>query len=263
MKKPYIKPEITKEELREMLIAANEKLEQANERLIRQEKERTEFFANLSHDLRASLNVISGAVELLREEESTGDGELLSMIAARCGFMQRLVEDMFFLAKLDSRAAGISLRAVDLRAFLEDYFFTLKADKGFQDRELILKLPEEFSAKAEMDPKMITRVLDNLFSNARKYSEKGDAVILRASEGESSFTVCVRDHGQGICAEDLPRIFERTFRSSRARTPEEGSSGLGLSIAKGIVEACGGQMSCESEEGKGSVFCFTLRKYRP
>lgn len=262
MKKTYIKPEITREELKSLLLETNEKLYEANEKLKREEKERTELIANLSHDLRASLSVISGAVELLKTEAEDGSEskEILELVAKRAGFMQRLVEDLFFLAKLESRGGQVPLAKVDLRIFLEDYFWSVKADGRFGGRTLRLEIPEDFSGYAKMDPELILRVLDNLFSNARKYSGEEAEIVLSAEDAGKEFHVCVSDNGNGISSEDLPHIFERTYRSSRARTPEEGSSGLGLAIVKSIMERCGGSVSCESEEGKGSTFRLTLQK---
>lgn len=274
MKKPYIKPEITKEELRKMLLETNEKLEKANaeleaanEKLRREEKERTALFANLSHDLRASLTVIQGAVTLLKTEETeynesdAEDASLLDVIAKRTGFMQRLIEDMFFLAKLESREEKLKEKDMELRLLLEDYFFSVEADPRFDGHEVRLEIPEDASAVVRIDPEMTVRILDNLFQNARKYAGDGAQITLGMQETDAeTVTVFVRDNGVGIRAEDLPHIFERTYRSSAARTPEEGSSGLGLPIAKSIAERMGGMLSCESEEGSGTAFYLTLNR---
>ncbi|MBR3242376.1 MAG: HAMP domain-containing histidine kinase [Parasporobacterium sp.] len=291
MKKEYIKPEVTKEELRSMLMETNEKLvllneqleesnenlskvnaelERAYEKLRRQEKERGELFANLSHDLRSSVSIISSSAELLRTSglDDAEEEEILELIEKRSGFMQRLIEDMFLLAKLESRQREIQLRRIDVRGFLEEFFFSVQAGDLFQNRKLVLDIPDDFCAEAEMDPELIVRVLDNLFTNALKYSEDGAEIVLSVKEVEKPCAECapdsviqisVRDTGIGISAEDLPRIFDRSFRSSRARTPEDGSSGLGLSIVKSIVEQHGGTVFCESEPGVGSCFVFTIK----
>lgn len=259
-KKTYQKPEATKEELRKMLLETNEKLALANERLIRQEKERTEFFANLSHDLRSSLSVISGGVELLRTEPdlSPENAELLKSLSARTAFMKRLIEDLFFLAKMDSRTDIVSLQEIDLRAFLEEYMISLSADSRFSDRPLTLDIPEGIPETVRLDPELTIRVLDNLFSNAWKYSPQGTEIALQVREKEGRLLLCVSDSGEGIAHSELLRIFERTYRSRRERSPEDESSGLGLSIVKSIVESYGGTVWAESEEGKGSTFFLTL-----
>ena len=273
MKKPYIKPEITKEELRKMLLETNEKLEKANadlakanERLRKEEQERTALFSNLSHDLRSSLSVVRGAVTLLQTEEAEYNnkgetGALLELIAKRTGFMQRLIEDMFFLAKLESREEKMNLQTIDLQFFLEDYFFSVQADPQFEGHPLRLEIPEGFAASVRIDPEMTVRILDNLFGNARKYAGEGAAIILGVQDAEEeAVTVYVRDNGAGIAAEDLPHIFERTYRSSAARTPEEGSAGLGLPIAKSIAERMDGTLFCESEAGGGTTFYITFKR---
>lgn len=259
-KKTYQKPEATKEELRKMLLETNEKLALANERLIRQEKERTEFFANLSHDLRSSLSVIAGGVELLRTEPdlSPENAELLKSLSARTAFMKRLIEDLFFLAKMDSRTDIVSLQEIDLRAFLEEYMISLSADSRFSDRPLTLDIPEGIPETVQLDPELTIRVLDNLFSNAWKYSPAGTEIALQVQEKEGRLLLCVSDSGEGIAPSELLRIFERTYRSRRERSPEDESSGLGLSIVKSIVESYGGSVWAESEVGKGSTFYLTL-----
>lgn len=261
-KKTYQKPEISKAELREMLLKTNEQLAAANERLMQQEKERTVFFANLSHDLRASLAVIKGALELLEADAGKESEEILAAARKRLSFMERLIDDMFFLSRMDHDAHEIRLKEIDLRNFLEDYFFGIRADSRFQNRKLSFQLPEEFSEKVRIDPELILRVLDNLFTNALKYSEEGAEIALCAEskDRDGEILICVRDTGRGIGPGDLPHVFDRLYRGSRERTPAEGSSGLGLSIVKSIIEQHGGSVSCESEPGKGSSFFFTLPK---
>jgi signal transduction histidine kinase len=104
-------------------------------------------------------------------------------------------------------------------------------------------------------------VLDNLFTNARKYSDEGSTIILGAGEGDGYAYFYVKDNGQGIPKDAIPYIFDRTFRVSGARTPsKESSSGLGLAITKSIVEQHGGSISCESVLGEGSTFTVRIPK---
>lgn len=284
MKKQYAKPEITIEELQktlaevnEKLILANEKLEESNAKLEKaygelkaREKERTELFANLSHDLRASVSVISGAAELLESELDPGtpESENAALIRKRARFLQSFIEDIFLLAKLEEKdvCAGEGnlrkqeLREVDVRAFLEEYFISVRAEGGCGSRKLILEIPDDFSGTALMDPAMTVRVLDNLITNAKKYSPDGSVITLSvcADPISGKITISVSDTGIGIAPEDLPHIFERTFRAKRERPPEDLSSGLGLAIARRIVENAGGTIECESVPGAGSTFRFTL-----
>jgi len=253
MKKKYVKPEATREELQKMLDEANEELKA--------------LFANLSHDLRAPLSVIAGAAEVLALDVEPGSeaAEMTELIAGRAALMQSIIEDMFFLAGLGSESGAHDLCEVEMRPFLEDYFYSLKADGNWHGRDLVMDIPDNFNASALMDPDLITRVLDNLFVNAGKYSGDGAGITLRASENDAAEEVIIEvsDTGIGIEPEDLPHIFERTFRAKRERPPGDSSSGLGLSIAKEIVENSGGRIWCESVPGKGSTFYFTLRKKGP
>ncbi len=259
-KKAYSRPEISREELQQELYLANISLQEANERLRQEERMRTELFANLSHDLRAPLAALENAIEYLksgipdREERR----ETLKLMEKRTAFLKRLVEDMFYLAKLENEDAGLETETLELSALLEEYFYSAEAEQSDGERKLSLRLEEGTDCPVCVDPEKIVRVLDNLFTNARKYSGRGDTITLSARRRGEMAEVCVADTGIGISAEALPHIFERSYRVSRARTPSDGSSGLGLSIAKRIVERHGGSIRCESTPGKGSRFFFTL-----
>ena len=295
MKKKYVKPEIIIEELQkvlsetnEKLAAANAELEKANETLRLRERERTELFANLSHDLRASVSVIAGAAELLESELAPGtqEAENAALIRRRTAFLRTFIEDMFLLARLESKedrqGDGLQdsrVQEVDVKLLLEEYFYSVLASGECDGRKLVLDIPEDFSARISVEPEMIVRVLDNLFTNAKKYSEEGAEIRLTVSVEDAAeesaddsaqfssgrsmcFTdkviITVSDTGIGIAPEDLPHIFERTFRAKRERPPEEGSSGLGLAIAKQIIENCGGRIEAESSPGEGTLFRILL-----
>jgi len=259
-KKPYSRPEISREELQQELYLANISLQEANERLRREEQMRTELFANLSHDLRAPLAALENAIEYMKSgiPDVEEKRETLSLMEKRTAFLRRLVEDMFYLAKLESEDTGMETETLELSALLEEYFYSAEAEQSYDERKLALRLEEGADCRVRVDPEKIVRVLDNLFTNARKYSEAGDTITLSARRRGELAEVCVTDTGIGIPAEALPHIFERSYRTSKARTPSDGSSGLGLSIAKRIVERHGGSIRCESTPGQGSAFSFTL-----
>jgi len=259
-KKPYSRPEISREELQQELYLANISLQEANERLKKEERLRTELFANLSHDLRAPLAALENAIEYMKSgiPDMEERRETLALMEKRTAFLKRLVEDMFYLAKLESGNTELKTETLELAALLEEYFYSAEAEQSYEERELALQLEEGAECPVCVDPEKIVRVLDNLFTNARKYSKRGDKITLSARRKGETAEVCVSDTGIGISAEALPYIFERSYRASKARTPSDGSSGLGLSIAKRIVERHGGSIRCESTPGKGSAFFFTL-----
>lgn len=262
-KKVYRKPRITREKLEEELIKASQELMEANGRLAAEEKERREFLSNLSHDLRAPLSALAGSVELLLSKNHIDQEEyrrLLLMMERRIETIRVMIEDMFLLSSVENTSIELKKEPVNAGLFLEEYFYAGQVNDRFEDRILELELPEEFPYIIEIDTLQFLRVLDNLFSNAVRYSRKGDKITMGGSYHPESGEVwiTVSDSGAGIAPQDLEHIFERGYRATRSRTPEDGGSGLGLAIAKGILERHGGRIWCESTEGEGSCFTAAL-----
>lgn len=275
-KKPYEKPEASREKLEQQLLEANDELWKMNERLASEEKSRKELLQNLSHDLRAPLAALSGTTELL-ERKIAADagkeecGEILHIMKIRLQTLQTMIEDLFLLTSVENPAIQLSVEPIRIGIFLEEYFYSCEADKRFEQRVLKLEVSPDFPYMADIDVSKMVRVLDNLFGNALRYTKEGDTICLgaefRKSVGsektdDGEIRITVRDTGSGIGPEDLPNIFERTYRAERSRTPRENGSGLGLAIAKGIVEKHGGRIWCESRLGQGSCFTVALKGKR-
>lgn len=260
-KKTYKKPEISKKQLEQELMEANEALWNANRQLAEEKRAEAELISNLSHDLRASMSALLGAVELLKSRPKLDDGkyaELINLLERRLKLQKAMVDDLFFLTKISGAQSVLKKQRVECSAFLEEYFYSLTAVPEYEGCNLSLKLPNDLCCTVNIDAEAIFRVLDNLFSNARKYSPPGVSITLEANMNGDKVMISVCDNGDGIAEEDIPRIFERTFRASRARTPGEGGSGLGLTIASEIVKRHGGEILCESKLGEGSRFTFSL-----
>ncbi len=260
-KKVYKKPEISKKQLEQELMEANEALWKANQQLAAEKRAEAELISNLSHDLRASMSALSGAVELLKCRPKLDDekySDLINLMERRLKLQKSMVDDLFFLSKISGSASALKKQKLECGAFLEEYFYSAIAVTECGSCRLSLDIPEGFYCIVNIDAEAVFRVLDNLFSNAIKYSQPGVRILLEARKRGGEVLISVCDDGDGIAEEDIPRIFERTFRAARARTPGEGGSGLGLAIAKEIVEQHGGQIWCESRLGEGSRFTFTL-----
>lgn len=260
-KKTYKKPEISKKQLEQELMEANEALWIANKQLEAEKRSETELISNLSHDLRASMSALLGAVELLKCRPKLDDERylgLINLMERRLQLQKSMVDDLFFLTKISGADSALKKQELECGAFLEEYFYSLTAVPKYESCSLSLDLPEGFCCTVNIDAEAIFRVLDNLFSNALKYSKPGVKIILEAKKNDNEVLISVCDSGDGIADEDIPRIFERTFRASKARTPGEGGSGLGLTIAREIVKRHGGDIWCESKLGEGSMFTFSL-----
>lgn len=260
-KRKYEKPHISREQLEELLIRTNEELTEANRKLKQEEKSRMELFANLSHDLRSPMTALLSSVECLKADSFESGEErrtVLELMERRLSAMQNLINDLFLLSRIESSDMCLQLKRMSAEIFLEEIFYEKKSDPLYKERRLRMELPENFEAEIVMDPEQMSRVLDNLFSNALKYSEKNAVIRLTAYVRDGMLYIEVSDTGLGIAKEDLPHIFDRSYRVSRSRTPGDNSSGLGLAIAKGIVEKHGGEIGCESKPGQGSRFAVKL-----
>lgn len=260
-KKVYKKPEISKKQLEQELMEVNEALWKANQQLAAEKRAEDELISNLSHDLRASMSALLGAVELLKcrpEIEDESYFNLINLMERRLKLQKSMVDDLFFLTKLSGSESMLKKQKLECRALLEEYFYSTAAVPEYEACKLSLDIPEDMHCIVNVDAEAMFRVLDNLFSNAVKYSQLGVEILLEAKKQGNEVWVSVCDNGDGIAQEDLPRIFERTFRASKARTPNEGGSGLGLAIVKEIVKQHGGEIWCESRLGEGSRFTFTL-----
>ncbi len=262
-KKEFEHPNVdsdTVAELSKKLLDANKKLQQA-------EAERKLMLENISHDLRAPLTAIRSTIDYLNDKNKDGHielpkeelSDLLGLLDFRTRTLEVLIQDLYYLTCIESGRDTLKTIRVPLGQFLEEYFFAVSMDERYSKRNLVLEVPEDIEAEVMIDPDKMSRVLDNLFTNARKYSDEGADIALGLKEDDGKACIYVRDTGFGMPSEAVPYIFDRTYRIAGARTPtKEASSGLGLSIVKSVVEQHGGRVYCESSLGKGSCFYVEL-----
>lgn len=228
------------------------------------EASRREFVANVSHELRTPLTTIKSYTEAL-EDGAMQDPELgpkfASVIQNQTERMIRLVTDLLHLSRLDSKEAYLRRQPTGVMEMLEevvDRFSFQMQEKGIQPSVYV----EDGADTVWVDRDQVDRVLDNLISNAMKYTpEGGDGKIsieARSTEDGKMLAISVQDNGIGIPKKDLDRIFERFYRVDKARSRNMGGTGLGLSIAREIVRAHGGSISLQSELGKGTTVTFTV-----
>ena len=262
-KRKFKQPEVdsnTVAELSQKLLEANSKLQQA-------ERERKLMLENISHDLRVPLTAIRSAIDYLNQKNADGElennkdemAQMLHLIDNRTRTLEVLIRDLYYLTCIENGNDELKLQKVPLAQFLEEYFFAAQIDDKYQARNLRCEIPDDYDAEVNVDVGKMSRVLDNLFTNARKYSEDGADIVLGVLSESDLATFYVKDTGKGIPDDAVEHIFDRTFRVSGARTPDgESSSGLGLSIVKGIVTQHGGKVWCESRLGEGSCFYIEL-----
>jgi signal transduction histidine kinase len=228
------------------------------ERLHALELERQGFSAMVAHDLRSPLTAIRGTAQLLERHLQRGSADRATLehgLATIIRESDRVAHLASELSDASQAAAGrleLRLEPVDLVALTQQAIERLRASGASQP---VHYTPAPAPIWVHADPARLARVLDNLLSNAAKYSEP-DAPIEVATYADGQAHVSVRDHGVGIPAEELPRLFHRFYRTPEARRGRQSGLGLGLYISHQIVGAHGGQVRVESRVGAGS--CFTV-----
>ncbi len=224
------------------------------ERLVRAERE---LLANVSHELRTPLARIRVALELAAEGDQARARRYLGEIDADLSELERMVSDVLQAARLDQAGGDLPLRRqpVDLAALLAEAAARFR--EGRPGRVLELRGADAETA-LDADPALLRRALDNLLDNAAKYSGEETAVRLEARHEAGAVVVEVVDRGIGIEPADLPRLFTPFFRTDRSRTRATGGVGLGLALARRIVEAHGGAIEVESVPDQGTTFRIRL-----
>ena len=223
------------------------------------EKEQQQFIADVSHELRTPLTVMRGSLEVVLEEDRPAEEyrEAIGNALLEVRHLTRLSQSLLFLARGQAGRVTLSFANVDLVKFLTEVTRDLLpavTDKGL---ELSVDLPTE-PARAFIDSDRIQQVMHNLLENAIRYTEPGGTIRVSLASSPAEVRIDVADTGIGIPEANLPFVFERFFRSDRARRAHPGGSGLGLSIVKWIIDQHKGRVEVTSKVGEGSVFSVVL-----
>ncbi|WP_348994436.1 ATP-binding protein [Pseudarthrobacter sp. AL20] len=215
-----------------------------------------ELVANVSHEFRSPLNSILGNIDLVLEDS---DG-MPALTVRRLGVVQRNSERLLALVSdltLEASAAlNVHPKRTDISGLVETSIGSAQAQAERADVALVADVPSPLWAYA--DPLRIGQALDNLVSNAIKYSPDGGTVTISAAGTEDWVKLVIQDTGMGMAPEDAAKVFSRFFRAESARDAAIPGAGLGLAITKTILERHGGKISCDSKPGMGSTFTLTL-----
>lgn len=222
---------------------------------------RANFISMVSHELRTPLNSINGFLEIVLEGH-TGplnerQQEFLNYARVSTHQLTTLVEDVLFLSKADAGQFTLRLRAVDVPALLDQVAQAARQNAEQAQVELRVEMPDDLPS-LRADEVRMTQVLNNLIGNAIKFSPAGAAVTISARQQGDTILFAVADTGEGIAAEEHDRIFERFFQSDSSARTKAGGCGLGLAIAKLIVEQHHGRIWVESQPGSGATFFFAI-----
>lgn len=229
------------------------------------EQYRRDFVANVSHEIKTPLTVITGIVEALQDEQNCTPEQrriFLDSMASNSKRLQELLKDILNLSNLEHfnlvDTKEFSEQSLDNTALIAIAMCRSMADEKKQT--LVLEDKTGGKMYSIVQP-MIEQALTNLIGNAIKYSSENDTIIIRLENcAENELKISVIDHGPGIPPEDVPHIFERFYRVERSRNSTTGGTGLGLAIVKQIAQIHGGNASVESEPGNGSMFFFTVKR---
>lgn len=221
------------------------------------EKMQKQFFSDISHELKTPMSAIIGSVEILQKEgiqnKETFD-EFMGILLKESYRMQNIIEDILELSRLEQPRVTLSPKLIDVDSIVKDTVELF--DPLAKDKHLSMFYQTKVSKELMLDYATVKTILNNLVSNAIKYSNSG-VISIKAFNDKDKLTLVVQDEGIGISKDDIPLIYDRFFQVDRSRSKKLGT-GLGLSIVKRMVELNNGNISVESDQGIGSVFTVVL-----
>ncbi|HEY7624166.1 MAG TPA: HAMP domain-containing sensor histidine kinase [Candidatus Limnocylindria bacterium] len=221
-------------------------------RLESSEEQRRRLLADVSHELRTPLSVVQGNLEALVDGVHPADEHHLAAILEETKVLARLIEDLRTLSLAESGALALHREPTDVGVLIRDVIASFEGEAREAGVELAFGGSQDV-LQADLDPVRTREVLNNLLANALRYTPRGGRVGVAAIRDASAVTVTISDTGAGIPPDALEHVFERFYKSAESR-----GAGLGLAIAKQLVEAHGGDISATSEIGKGTTIRFTL-----
>lgn len=223
------------------------------------EERMRQFVADASHELRTPLTSIRGYAELIEQGAADDPAEAVRRIQAESARMGSLVDDMLMLARLDEERT-IDVAPINLRGIVVDAVVSARA--AAPGRSIEVLSDDCSSAMVSGDGERLRQALDNLLSNAVRYSPDGEPVTTKVRVDNDWCDVLVTDRGAGLGPAEASRVFERMYRTDEARSRVRGGSGLGLAIVKSIVERYGGSVWVDSTPGTGSTFTIRLPRLK-
>ncbi|MFQ5872566.1 MAG: sensor histidine kinase [Dehalococcoidia bacterium] len=258
-------PVWSKDEVGELAAAFNAMVERLQMSIARErelEKARKELIRAVSHDLRTPLASVRAMIESINDGVIKDDATIrryLHTMQSEVENLSQLINDLFELSQIDEGVLKLHTEVSSIQDLISDTLESMAAQAESRRLNLEEEVDQALSSVV-MDPHRVQRVLYNLVQNSIRHTPPDGTICIRALDVGDEVEVQVIDTGEGIPTHDLPRLFERMYRLDQSRSRNSGGAGIGLSIAKGIVEAHGGHIWVKSQPGRGSVFSFTVPK---
>jgi signal transduction histidine kinase len=221
------------------------------------EQLRRNMVADVAHELRTPLSNLNGYLEAIRDGVIKPDGETIRSLSEEGSTLSGLVNDLQELSLADAGELQLNYQPEDISTLIKETITAIRTKTNAKKIKLSTNLPGNLP-QVNIDSQRIKQVLNNLLANAIAHTMSKGSITVTTKRKDDEIITSVTDTGEGISAEDLPNIFERFYRVDKSRARSTGGSGLGLTIAKRLVEAHGGRIWAESEPGKGSTFFFSL-----
>lgn len=222
--------------------------------LAEQENLRRRLMSDIAHELRNPVTVVKAHLEAFEDGVWEPTHDRIALTRSEIDRLSLLIKEVEKLTALEKADTALVLSNTDLSLLAEECAQSF--DPLFENKGVELKREIDKGAELVLDAAKIRQVMENLLSNALRYTDKGGTVLLSLKKHDGRTELFVKDSGIGISAEDLPNVFERFYRTDKSRARESGGMGIGLAVVKAIVEAHGAKIRAESSEGKGS--CFTI-----
>jgi signal transduction histidine kinase len=221
------------------------------------ERLRRDLVANVSHELKTPISALRAHLENLLDGVEEPNRETLEVMLTQSERLGRLIDQLLDLSRLESGELRLNRRPTELHPLVSEVLSEIEVARAGRGVRVADAVPHDLPPLL-VDAERVHQVLFNLLDNAVRYTPHGGRVTVTARRVDGSCEVAVVDTGQGIAAEHLPRLFERFYRADAARSRGDGGTGIGLAIARSVVEAHGGHIRAESRVGRGSVFTFDL-----
>ena len=231
-------------------------LKERTENLAKDRETLSNYLADISHQIRTPLMAITAMVDAMIEKEDTleeNNRKFVYEISRQLNQMNWLVDNLLKMAQLDTKTIEFHKEDTNIKQLVEKVEKNMSLFLELKNQQLSIEMAENISAK--LDEKWMIEAIENILKNSIEHSKENTEIKIKAEQTPLYVQLTIKDHGSGISKKDLPRIFDKFYKGEKAN---KNSFGIGLSLAKSIIESHNGEITVESEKGKGTTFFIKL-----